>query len=99
MNSIKKLQNTIIKSPIGKPIDNNHKQWSSVIVRIRFRTGISGIERPYEYLISKRLNPTGIYKNKGYWNCPGGSREKGETFTNAQKKNFNKNVDGKTILR
>jgi len=53
MNSIKKLQNTIIKSPIGKPIDNNHKQWSSVIVKIRFKTGISGIERPYEYLISK----------------------------------------------
>ena len=88
MNSIKKLQNTIIKSPIGKPIDNNHKQWSSVIVRIRFRTGISGIERPYEYLISKRLNPTGIYKNKGYWNCPGGSREKGETFTQCAEREF-----------
>src|SRR5438067_5431550 len=88
MNSIKKLQNTIIKSPIGKPIDNNHKQWSSVIVRIRFRTGISGIERPYEYLISKRLNPTGIYKNKGYWNCPGGLREKGETFTQCAEREF-----------
>ena len=88
MNSIKKLQNIIIKSPIGKPIDNNHKQWSSVIVRIRFRTGISGIERPYEYLISKRLNPTGIYKNKGYWNCPGGSREKGETFTQCAEREF-----------
>ena len=88
MNSIKKLQNTIIKSPIGKPIDNNHKQWSSVIVRIRFKTGISGIERPYEYLISKRLNPTGIYKNKGYWNCPGGSREKGETFTQCAEREF-----------
>ena len=43
MNSIKKLQNTITKSPIGKSIDNNHKQWSSDIVRIRFKTGISGI--------------------------------------------------------
>ena len=88
MNSIKKLQNTIIKSPIGKSIDNNHKQWSSVIVRIRFKTGISGIEKPYEYLISKRLNPTGIYKNKGYWNCPGGSREKGETFTQCAEREF-----------
>ena len=88
MNSIKKLQNTIIKSPIGKSIDNNHKQWSSVIVRIRFKTGISGMERPYEYLISKRLNPTGIYKNKGYWNCPGGSREKGETFTQCAEREF-----------
>ena len=88
MNSIKKLQNKLIKSPIGKPIDNNHKQWSSIIVRIRFKTGISGIERPYEYLISKRLNPTGIYKNKGYWNCPGGSREKGETFTQCAKREF-----------
>lgn len=83
MNSIKKLSNKLIKSR-----DNNHKQWSSVIVRIRFKTGISGIERPYEYLISKRLNPTGIYKNKGYWNCPGGSREKGETFTQCAKREF-----------
>ena len=69
MNSIKKLQNTIIKSPIGKPIDNNHKQWSSVIVRIRFKTEISGIERPYEYLISKRLNPIILSESelRGHW--------------------------------
>jgi ADP-ribose pyrophosphatase YjhB (NUDIX family)/adenylate kinase family enzyme len=88
MNSLKKLEHKIIKSPIGKSFDNNHKQWSSVIVRIRFKTGISRIERPYEYLISKRLNPTGIYKKRGYWNCPGGSRERGETFTQCAVREF-----------
>src|SRR5256886_17539077 len=88
MNSLKKLEHKIIESPIGKSFDDNHKQWSSVIVKIRFKTGISGIERPYEYLISKRLNPTGIYKKKGYWNYPGGSWEKGETFTQCAIKEF-----------
>src|SRR2546429_7955687 len=95
MNSIKKLQNTIIKSPIGKPIDNNHKQWSSVIVRIRFRTGISGIERPYEYLISNRLNPTGIYKIKDTGIVQEDQEKRVKHLPNAQKENFNKNVDGK----
>ena len=87
MNSLK---NKIVKSPIGKllNLDDNSKQWSLIIVRIRFKTGISGIERPYEYLISKRLNATGVYQRIGAWNCSGGSRQKGETFHECAKREF-----------
>ena len=83
MNIIKNIQNKIKNME-----DDNRKQWSSVIVRIRFETGISRIERPYEYLISKRLNPAGIYQQRGYFQCSGGSRKKNETFYKCAKREF-----------